>query len=148
MEHRMSKNERGWLILGVVAAVAVLAALWATSRFWFPSFPWGYRVPPQYNIPGDIEFFYTAKTVVSTVDVALLVLLLFTYAGIYRKTRSEFTVGLMIFSAVLLLNALTSNPLVIWAFGFRPVGLGPFALLPDLFTLVALSVLIYLSVKY
>ena len=105
-------------------------------------------MPPQYNIPGDIEFFYTAKTVVSTVDVALLVLLLFTYAGIYRKTRSEFTVGLMIFSAVLLLNALTSNPLVIWAFGFRPVGLGPFALLPDLFTLVALSVLIYLSVKY
>jgi hypothetical protein len=143
----MSKNERGWLILGVVAAVAVLAALWATSRFWFPSLPWGYRLPPQ-NIPGDIEFFYTAKTVVSTVNVALMVLLFLTYASIYRKTRSEFTVGLMIFSAVLLLNTLTSNPLLIWAFGFRPFGLGPFALLPDLFTLIALSVLLYLSVKY
>ena len=148
MEHRMNKNERGWLIIGVVTAVAVLAALWATSRFWFPSFPFGYRMPPSYEIPGDIEFYYTAQTVVSTVDVALLVLLFFTYASIYRKTRSEFTVGLMIFSAVLFLNALTSNPLVIWAFGFRPVGLGPFALLPDLFTFVALSVLLYLSIKY
>ncbi len=148
MELRMNKNERGWLITAVVVAVAVLAALWATSRFWFPTFPWNYRLPPQDNIPWDIEFFYTAKTVVSTVDVALLVVLLFTYASIYRKTRSEFTIGLMIFSAVLLLNALSSNPLVIWAFGFRPAGLGPFALLPDLFTLVALLVLIYLSIKY
>jgi hypothetical protein len=37
---------------------------------------------------------------------------------------------------------------VIWAFGFRPFGLGPFAMLPDLFTLGALAVLLYLSVKY
>jgi hypothetical protein len=73
---------------------------------------------------------------------------LLTYVSIYRKTRSEFTIGLIIFSMVLLLNALTSNPLVIWAFGFRPFGLGPFAMLPDLFTFVALAVLLYLTTKY
>jgi hypothetical protein len=38
--------------------------------------------------------------------------------------------------------------LVIWAFGFRLFGLGPFAMLPDLFTFAALAVLLYLSVKY
>ena len=70
------------------------------------------------------------------------------YIDIYRKTQSEFTVGLMIFSIVLLLNALASNPLVTWAFGYRAFGLGPFAMLPDLFTFGALIVLLYLSVKY
>jgi hypothetical protein len=92
--------------------------------------------------------FYTIKTVISTINVTLLVFLLFTYVDIYRKTRSEFTIGLIIFSAVFLLNALASNPFVIWAFGFRPFGLGPFAMLPDLFTLAALTVLLYLSAKY
>jgi len=86
--------------------------------------------------------------VVSTINVTLLIFLLVTYINIYRKTRSEFTIGLIIFSAVLLMNALASNPLVIWVFGFRAFGLGPFALLPDLFTFVALVVLLYLSIKY
>jgi hypothetical protein len=54
----------------------------------------------------------------------------------------------VIFSGVFLLNALASNPLVVRAFGFWPVGLGPFAMLSDLFTLAALAVLLYLSVKY
>jgi len=97
---------------------------------------------------GDIELFYTAKTVVSTVNATLLVFLLITYIDIYRKTQSEFTIGLIIFSMVLLLYALASNPLIHWIFGFRALGLGPFAMLPDLFTCIALAVLIYLTFKY
>ena len=104
---------------------------------------WGIRPP----IAGDIELFYTAKTVVSSVNTALLVFLLFTYYDIYRQTRSEFTIGLIIFALVLLLYALSSNPLVHWIFGFRAFGLGPFAMLPDLFTLAALVTLLYLTLK-
>jgi len=89
-----------------------------------------------------------AETVVSSVNVTLSMFLLLIYVSIYQKTQSEFTIGLIIFSAVFLLNALASNPLVIRAFGFWPLGLGPFALLPDLFTLGALAVLLYLSVNY
>jgi hypothetical protein len=148
MKHCMNKNVRTWLILATLIVVAMLAALWATSTFWFPRSPWGRHWPPSYEIPGDIEFFYTAKTVVSTINVTLLIFLLLTYVSIYRKTRSEFTIGLIIFSMVFLLNALASNPFVMWGFGFRPFGLGPFAMLPDLFTCVALIVLLYLSVKY
>ena len=148
MKNRMNKGVRIWLILATLIVVAILAALWATSTFWFPHYPWGPHPPPSQNIPGDIEFFYTVKTVVSTVNVTLSIFLLLIYISIYQKTRSEFTIGLIIFSVVFLLNALASNPLVIRASGFWPLGLGPFAMLPDLLTLVALGVLLYLSIKY
>jgi len=148
MKHSMNRNMRTWLILATLIVVAILAALWATSTFWLLPSPWEHHRPPPYNIPGDIEFFYTAKTVVSTINVTLLIFLLITYINIYRKTRSEFTIGLIIFSMVLLFYALSSSPLVHWAFGFRPFGLGPFAMLPDLFTCMALAILLYLSVKY
>ena len=153
MKNRMNKNTQTLLVLVILIAVAALAMIWATSTFWSltPWEPWEPRerhLPPLGYIPGDIEFFYTAQTVVSTINVTLLVFLLLIYISMYRKTHSEFTIGLIIFSAVFLLNALASNPLVIWTFGFRPLGLGPFALLPDLFTFAALTVLLYLSIKY
>ena len=149
MKSRMNKDEKYWLIVGTLIVVAVLATLWATSTSWFPRHPWEprSRARPE-NILGDVELFYTVGTVVSTVNLTLSIFLLFIYIGIYQKTRSEFTIGLVIFSAVFLLNALASNPLVIRAFGFWPVGLGPFAMLSNLFTLAALAVLLYLSVKY
>ena len=85
---------------------------------------------------------------ISTINVVLLVFLLATYVDIYRRKKSEFTVALMIFSVVLLLYALSSNPIIHLAFGFRAFGLGPFAILPDLFTCLAVSILVYLSFKY
>jgi hypothetical protein len=144
----MNRSMRIWSILAILVVVTFLSALWAMSTVWRPFSPFEHRLPPEREIPGDIEFFYTAKTVVSTVNVTLSIFLLVSYIDIYRKTRSEFTIGLMIFSAVFLLNALASDPLVIWVFGFRPFGLGPFALLPDLFAFGALITLLYLSVKY
>jgi hypothetical protein len=146
----MSKNLKiGLVITVVVVAIAILAALWASATFPFPlaNFP-ERRFPPSGQIIGDFEFFYVAQTVVSTVNIALLSFLLITYIDIYRRTRSQFTIGLILFSLVFLLRTLTANPLFMWVFGFRAFGLGPFALLPDLFELAALSVLLYLSAKY
>jgi hypothetical protein len=146
----MSKNLKiGLVITVVVVAIAILAALWASATFPFPpaNFP-ERRFPPSGQIIGDFEFFYVAQTVVSTVNIALLIFLLITYIDIYRRTRSQFTIGLILFSLVFLLRTLTANSLFMWVFGFRAFGLGPFALLPDLFELVALSVLLYLSAKY
>ena len=135
------------LIMVAVAVVAILAVLWATSTPFLAPPPFRERLPPG-QIPEDIELFYTIETVVSTVNVTLSVLLLFIYVSIYLKTRSEFTIGLIIFSVVLLLHALVSIPLLHRVFGFYEFGLGPFAMLPDLFTFGALLVLLYLSVKY
>ena len=149
----MNKNERAWL-LAIVIVIAIFVALSATSVIWFPSFPgepWEPRehhLPPPENVAQDYEFFYTVEAVVSTVNVTLSIFLLAIYINIYRRTRSEFTVGLTIFSAVFLLNALALDPFVQWAFGFHAFGLGPFAMLPDVFTLGALAVLLYLSFEY
>jgi len=152
MNTHMNKNAKIWLVIVVtLIAIALLAALWASYSFSFPFAPTELperRLPPIEEIRGDFEFFYLAQSVLSTVNVALLVFLLTTYIDIYRKTRSHFTLGLIIFSLVFLLRALTANPLFMWVFGFRASGLGPFALLPDLLEFVALSVLLYLSTRY
>jgi small-conductance mechanosensitive channel len=151
MKNRMNRNLRNLLILATVIAVAILATLWATSTSWFPPYQPRFNEPqrpPLENILGDIELFYTVETIVSTVNVTLSIILLLMYVNIYRKTRSEFTIGLIIFSAVLLLHAFVSIPLIHRAFGFYPIGLGPFAMLPDLFTCLALAVLLYLTFKY
>jgi len=150
MNSHMNKNLKIGLVIAVtLIAIALLAALWASSNFPFPpsEFPQR-RFPPSEDIRWDFEFFYVVQTVLSTVNVALLLFLLTTYIDIYRKTRSQFTIGLIIFSLVFLLRALTANPLFMWVFGFRAFGLGPFALLPDLFEFIALTILLYLSVKY
>ena len=153
MENHMNRNLKTWLILVILAVIAViLAAIWAAtaiyqSQVYQPGFPFRPLQPPGY-IPGDIELFYIVRTVISAVNITLLVVLIVTYASIYVKTRSEFTIGLLIFATVFLMKDLAANPFVIGAFGFRLYGLGPFALLPDLFEFVALTVLLYLSVKY
>lgn len=145
MNHHMSKNVKILLILAALAAVTLLAAFWATT-YWFIPTP-RERRPPEI-VRGDIELYYTVKTVISSINATLLIFLLITYIDIYTKTQSEFTIGLIVFSMVLLFYALASNPLVHWIFGFHAFGLGPFAMLPDLFTCVALCVLLYLTLKY
>ncbi len=148
MENQMNKNVLIWIVVLVtLVAVALLAGLWAALTFYNPQSPWA-PIPRPGTNPGDIEFFYIAKTVFSTLNIALLSFLMLTYADIYRKTRSPFTIGLLMFSIVFLIKEFTSNPMVIRASGFALFGLGPFALLPDLLEFVALTVLLYLSVKY
>jgi hypothetical protein len=149
MNHQMDKeNMKFWLFLAIMIIVAILMIFWIISIYWFPRFPFRLHERPPENIPGDIEFFYMADGVVSMINIALLISLLIIYIDIYMKTRSEFTIGLIIFSAVFLLNAIASSPVVAGIFGFQASGLGPFILLPDLFTSAALIVLLYLSVKY
>jgi hypothetical protein len=145
----MTSNVKIGLMLLVVAVVAIVSGFWATSyeqRAPFEPRPWP-PFPTERRLE-DLELFYTIKTIVSSVNVTLLVFLLATYMGIYRKTRSEFTVGLIVFSIVLLLYAFVSIPIVHDAFGYRAFGLGPFAMLPDVFALIALAVLLYLTIKY
>lgn len=95
----------------------------------------------------DLELYYTLRTVLSTVNILLSAVLIGIYLGIYRRSRSSFTLALMLFAFVLMLYALSSNPLLHEAFGFGAYGLGPFAMLPDAFAMMALLILIYLSLK-
>lgn len=152
----MNKYIKIGLIFAIVIAVAVIAdALAIQTAPQPPPSIFDPRPVPfdrfdfdrNSSFPGDIELFYKVKTILSTVNATLLIILLASYVDMYRKLRSEFTIGLMVFSLTLLLYALSSNPLLQWIFGFRAFGLGPFAMLPDLFTTFALAVLMYLTMK-
>ena len=153
----MNKYIKVGLILGVLVVVALLADYLATQNTPFPEASiFAPRPLPfdrinidsnYYSVMGDIELFYKIKTVLSSINATLLVILLATYTDMYIKLKSEFTFGLIVFSLILLFYALSSNPLLQWLFGFRAFGLGPFAMIPDLFTSLALAVLIYLTMK-
>jgi hypothetical protein len=141
----MDKKLRNWLLLIVIGliVISILAAVWASLTFdnlAFSRFPFRPLPQPEFN-PADLEFYYIARTVVSTINIALLVFLIATYVTIYTKTKSEFTIGLLIFASIFLIKDLTESPFITGAFGFRLYGLGPFAMLPDLFEFAALSVL-------
>ena len=137
------------LAVAAAIAVALLAWFWASTHLPFPPpSPMQPPRPPPEGIPGDIGLYYILDTVFSTVNATLLVFLLALYAEIYLKRKVEFTLWLVIFCIVLLLDALTSNPILQWVFGFRPSGLGPFAMLPDIFTFAALTILLYLTLNY
>lgn len=147
MEKQMSKRLRHGLIVTVLVIV-VVATFWATilvrQHFGYLEI----RAPQPGFVPGDFELFYIANAIISTINIALLAILISIYVNIYLKTRSPFTVGLVIFAFVFLIRDLTSSPFVTSIYGFRAYGLGPFAFLPGLFELAALSVLLYLSAKY
>ena len=147
MEKQMDKRLKVGLIFAILIAVAIFTTFWVLNQS-RPQFPGLQQRGPIPNIiPGDFEFFYAAYTILSTINIALLVVLTLIYLDIYVKTRSQFTIGLIIFASVFLMKDVTSSPLVVSLFRFRAYGLGPFEFLPGLFEFFALSVLLYLSVK-
>ena len=146
MKKQMDSKTKIVLIFAILIAVAILATILVLIQE-APNF--APRGPPGTGfIPGDFEFFYAANSILSAVNIALLVALTIIYLDIYVKTRSQFTIGLVIFALVFLVKDLTSSPLIISMFRFRAYGLGPFELLPGLLEFFALSVLLYLSARY
>ncbi|RZN15465.1 MAG: hypothetical protein EF812_02185 [Methanosarcinales archaeon] len=86
------------------------------------------------------------KTIITTANVVLLVLLLAIYIRSYAQIKSKFTLGLMIFVFILLLQAVTSTPCMhTAAYGRRMCVLGPLDVIPDTLEFMALLVLLYLS---
>ncbi len=133
------------VLLALTALAAVLLAEYQTDQRSsnFPFVARHYR-----SNPADIELYYLARTVFSTINIVLTIILIVNYVSIYLKTKSEFTIGLSLFALFFLIKDITWSPFVIGFAGFGIFGLGPFAFLPDLFEMAALLVLFYLSVKY
>ncbi|MGY5874833.1 MAG: hypothetical protein RTU30_03725 [Candidatus Thorarchaeota archaeon] len=103
--------------------------------------------PPPIPEPDRVlmDMYLKVKTMISLVNVVLTISLMSIYYRIYRQVKSSFTMGLILVMLVLLVYALTSNPLIHVLFGFQAQGLGPFAMVPDVFTTFALGVLLYIS---
>lgn len=96
--------------------------------------------------PGrPLEQLVTVKRFISMYTIVLLAGLAGTYAPLYRDLPNRFTLGLLAFTAAVLLYTLTSSPLVSLTLGYRESELGPFTFLPDLFAVVAVAFLLYES---
>ena len=146
MKKEMDNRLKVGLIFALLIAVAILATFWVYLQKTSAFEPRG--LPGTNFVPGDLEFFYAASSILSAVNIALLIVLTLIYVDIYVKTRSQFTIGLIIFASVFLVKDLTSSSLITSMFRFRAYGLGPFELLPALLEFFALSILLYLSVRY
>jgi len=149
MNNRMnSRRTLIWFtIIGLIVIAGILAGVWAFYNFERATSIFIPR-PIQPINPGDLEFFYIARTAFSTVNIALLIILTETYAALYYKTRSQFTIGLLLFALVFLMKEVATSPFVLGVFRFYVSGLGPFALLEPMLETAALSVLLYLSIEY
>ncbi|MDR0471707.1 MAG: hypothetical protein LBH79_08310 [Nitrososphaerota archaeon] len=133
-------------LLVLSASAAVLMTFYQTEVQSSQQFPFGPRVySPN---PADLELYYWARTILSTINIVLISVLITSYVSIYLRTKSEFTIGLMMFATFLLIKEVAWSPFVIGVLGFGIFGLGPFAFLPDLFEMAALLVLFYLNIKY
>jgi hypothetical protein len=149
MNKQMDRKVGVWIILISLLVVAMLSGVWAILTF----SDFGSRLfPPNPNRPEidllNLEFLYIARTVLSTVNIAILSILIGAYATIYMKTHSQFTIGLLIFAVVFLIKDVASSPYIVGAFRYTFSGLGPFTLVEPLLELTALSVLLYLSIEY
>jgi len=109
------------------------------------------HVPPNSGPPGPpgsspppIAVTQTV-VVLSTLSLVLLAALILVYGRIYRDTRAPYTLGLLAFLAVLLLQTAVNSPLVFTAFGLGPGSLGRFLALGDLLMSAALTLFLYLS---
>ncbi|WGM90429.1 MAG: hypothetical protein NUK63_04715 [Candidatus Bathyarchaeum tardum] len=156
MKLQMNKFVKIWIIFALLLVVALFADYLASSRFGsspisiFDSRPVPFNritTGKNYTYVGDIELYYKVQTIFSSINATLLIFLLAEYVDMYLKLKSEFTLGLIVFSLTLLLYALTSNPLIQWIFGYYAFGLGPFAMIPELFTTLSLVILLYLTLK-
>ncbi len=126
-----------------IIVVALLVAAVAYALASQSSFTMGHGMGQHQS--GDYVIYYKIKAVLASVNAFLLIALSSIYWKVYSDTGLEFSLGLVIFSVALLLYSLVSNPLLVSVAGFRASGLGPFAMLPDLFTCIASFTLLYIS---
>ena len=135
----MKENRQLAGIIAVALIIGVIAYYFASQS----SFTVGRGMGMHQG--GDYAIYYSVKAVLASVNAFLLIVLSSIYLKVYRDTGLQFSLGLVIFSVALLLYSLVSNPLLVSVAGYRGSGLGPFAMLPDLFTCIASFTLLYIS---
>jgi len=87
------------------------------------------------------------KTLISFINMGLIIPLFIIYVGIYRKLHSSFTLGLMAVIFALGMYAVTSNPLLAGLLGVRADYIGLFQIIPDICATAALIVLVRISLE-
>jgi hypothetical protein len=139
------ENQRGRKApskLWVPFVIAMGIVLGLIFSFAFPAPFERYEFAPLFFDP-----IFILHVVLSTVSIALLVALLVVYLGVYSKTQANFALGINIVLAALLAQSLLEYPLFLGLAGRFAVGHGPFLDSADIFTIIAYTVFLYLSLE-
>lgn len=111
-------------------------------------------VPPPYYEFGPEQFFMLSiqralmlHVFLATLEIVMLVALVFVYVKIYSVTRANFSLGLVFVLAALLVHSVLTYPLFLMNVGPVVVGSGPFFPYTDLLTIFAYVVFLYLSLE-
>ena len=149
----MSKSRRFSLIyLGILIISLVIVqnvtCLGQSDKPRPKPFDWGIEPEDVERLKATISIFFTVKTIINTGTSILILGLMIVHTGIYRRTGTKFSLGLVFFSTAFLLYTIWSNPLLYRLIpGFKRIGFGSILIIPDVFTLIASAVLLYLSQK-
>jgi hypothetical protein len=90
---------------------------------------------------------YMLGTIIISINLTLLLGLLWSYFQSYRRTKSNFLLGLVLFIGVLVLQTLLNLPLISIILGNSTYQSGIFTILPNMFETIALIILFYLSME-
>ena len=102
--------------------------------------------------PGQF-FFLTIQralqlhVILTTIEMVLLFALVMVYIKIYSETRANFSMGILIVLFALLVNSILSFPLTVDDLGPVLLGSGAFFPYPDILTIVAYTIFLYLSLE-
>ncbi len=86
-------------------------------------------------------------TLVSLGNIVLLLLLLYVYWGNYRKIKSNFTLGLIMFAGLLLLQNILFSSFLLFHQAFRVADLGLPLFILNITEFLALAILLYITWK-
>ena len=153
----MENRDLIWIVL-VSVIIFVLAAMTVpvlmkmqqgadTTPIQPPAGGQGQQPQPQSQQPAGREEAKQLKTAISIINLGLIIPLFIIYAGIYRRMKSSFTLGLMAVIFALGMYAITSNPLIIGLLGGRTGDIGLFQIIPDICATAALVILVRISLE-
>ncbi|MFA6214678.1 MAG: hypothetical protein WC717_05375 [Candidatus Micrarchaeia archaeon] len=133
----------------IAAALAIIAA----SSYLIPSFGPGARggmmggrigAPPPEEIGAAIENLYTLRFALSTLNVLIVLYLLFVHVRDYLRLKSSFTLGIVAFLFSFLLYAISTVPIMHLLLG--PYGVAAMiSFVPMLFSAIGLLIFAKLS---
>jgi hypothetical protein len=85
--------------------------------------------------------------VLTTLEMVLLFSLVVVYLKIYLDTRANFSMGLLIVLFALLIHSILSYPVTVEQIGPVLLGSGTFFPYPDILTIIAYVIFLYLSLE-
>jgi len=143
------RKKTAFIILALFMAQAITFALAQPGE----GFPPPFR--PRFNETSPerireferiMETYIVGRIVISSLNIVLYGYITYFYVMLYRETESKFSLALAGLSVVLLVYALSSNPLLLSVIrGPDPLWTGVFSFIPDMLATVVAFILIYLS---